>query len=459
MRRSLKALPYAILLTAGSSPLVSAQEAVHQAVNMSLPLWSIIPFVALLLSVALVPLVNGLWWRKNEKWVALFWSVAFLVPFSYIYGWQEGLERFLEAVLLDFVPFIILLFGLFATAGGIMVDGRLAGTPKTNALILLVGTLMASWIGTTGAAMLLIRPLIRINAWRRHVSHIMVFLIFLVANMGGCLTPLGDPPLFMGFQRGVPFTWTFHLFPILVLNLILLFIAFYFIDRHYFKKELAAGRQPSDMQLHDNSPLVKIYGKKNFFYILLIIVGVMANNFLPEAFPFFANGAGIPIFEEIVFPYSTLVEIILILVAAQLSIHTTPANIHKENQFSMNPIKGVAVLFSGIFVTMIPALVLLETHGSALGINQPWQMFWITGALSSFLDNTPTYLVFLQTAGSLGAASGVITSVGTVTPVMLEAISAGAVFHIHMPVFFAYIGWSLEILFPVFILDTLLFYL
>lgn len=207
----------------------------------------------------------------------------------------------------------------------------------------------------------------------------------------------------------------------------------------------------------------------------------MANNFLPEAFPFFANGAGIPIFEEIVFPYSTLVEIILILTAAQLSIHTTPKNIHKENQFSMNPIKGVTVLFSGIFVTMIPALVLLETHGSALGINQPWQMFWITGALSSFLDNTPTYLVFLQTAGSLGATSGVITSVGTVAPVMLEAISAGAVFmgantyignapnfmvkaiaedsHIHMPGFFAYIGWSLEILFPVFILDTLLFYL
>lgn len=340
---------------------------------------------------------------------------------------------------------------------------------------------MASWIGTTGAAMLFIRPLIRVNEWRKEKAHVMVFLIFLVANMGGCLTPLGDPPLFMGFQRGVPFTWTFHLFPILVLNLILLFIAFYFIDRHYFKKELAAGRQPSDMQLHDNSPLVKIYGKKNFFYILLIIVGVMANNFLPEAFPFFANGAGIPIFEEIVFPYSTLVEIILILVAAQLSIHTTPSNIHKENQFSMNPIKGVAVLFSGIFVTMIPALVLLETHGSALGINQPWQMFRITGALSSFLDNTPTYLVFLQTAGSLGAASGVITSVGTVTPVMLEAISAGAVFmgantyignapnfmvkaiaedsHIHMPGFFAYIGWSLEILFPVFILDTLLFYL
>lgn len=362
-----------------------------------------------------------------------------------------------------------------------MIHGKLAGTPIINSLILLVGTVMASWIGTTGAAMLFIRPLIRVNEWRKEKAHVMVFLIFLVANMGGCLTPLGDPPLFMGFQRGVPFTWTFHLFPILVLNLILLFMAFYFIDRHYFKKELAAGRQPSDMQLHDNSPLVKIYGKKNFFYILLIIVGVMANNFLPEAFPFFANGAGIPIFEEIVFPYSTLVEIILILTAAQLSIHTTPANIHKENQFSMNPIKGVAVLFSGIFVTMIPALVFLETHGSALGINQPWQMFWITGALSSFLDNTPTYLVFLQTAGSLGAASGVITSVGTVAPVMLEAISAGAVFmgantyignapnfmvkaiaedsHIHMPGFFAYIGWSLEILFPVFILDTLLFYL
>lgn len=481
MSKFTKGIFYSILLTAGSIPAVSADEVFHEAVNQSLPFWSVIPFVVMLLAVAFVPLINGLWWAKNTKWVSLGCALFFLIPFSYAYGISEGIYRLLESILLDFIPFIVLLYGLYATAGGIMIHGKLAGTPIINSLILFVGTVMASWIGTTGAAMLFIRPLIRVNEWRKEKAHVMVFLIFLVANMGGCLTPLGDPPLFMGFQRGVPFTWTFHLFPILMLNLILLFIAFYFIDRHYFKKELAAGRQPSDMQLHDNSPLVKIYGKKNFFYILLIIVGVMANNFLPEAFPFFANGAGIPIFEEIVFPYSTLVEIILILTAAQLSIHTTPANIHKENQFSMNPIKGVAVLFSGIFVTMIPALVLLETHGSALGINQPWQMFWITGALSSFLDNTPTYLVFLQTAGSLGATSGVITSVGTVAPVMLEAISAGAVFmgantyignapnfmvkaiaedsHIHMPGFFAYIGWSLEILFPVFILDTLLFYL
>ncbi len=481
MSKFTKGIFYSILLTAGSIPAVSADEVFHETVNQSLPFWSVIPFVVMLLAVAFVPLINSLWWAKNTKWVSLGCALFFLIPFSYAYGISEGIYRLLESILLDFIPFIVLLYGLYATAGGIMIHGKLAGTPIINSLILFVGTVMASWIGTTGAAMLFIRPLIRVNEWRKEKAHVMVFLIFLVANMGGCLTPLGDPPLFMGFQRGVPFTWTFHLFPILMLNLILLFIAFYFIDRHYFKNELVAGRQPSDMQLHDNSPLVKIYGKKNFFYILLIIVGVMANNFLPEAIPFFANGAGIPIFEEIVFPYSTLVEIILILTAAQLSIHTTPENIHKENQFSMNPIKGVAVLFSGIFVTMIPALVLLETHGAALGINQPWQMFWITGALSSFLDNTPTYLVFLQTAGSLGATSGVITSVGTVTPVMLEAISAGAVFmgantyignapnfmvkaiaedsHIHMPGFFAYIGWSLEILFPVFILDTLLFFL
>ena len=347
MSKFTKGIFYSILLTAGSIPAVSADEVFHETVNQSLPFWSIIPFVVMLLAVAFVPLINGLWWAKNTKWVSLGCALFFLIPFSYAYGISEGIYRLLESILLDFIPFIVLLYGLYATAGGIMIHGKLAGTPIINSLILFVGTVMASWIGTTGAAMLFIRPLIRVNEWRKEKAHVMVF------------------------QRGVPFTWTFHLFPILVLNLILLFMAFYFIDRHYFKKELAAGRQPSDMQLHDNSPLVKIYGKKNFFYILLIIVGVMANNFLPEAFPFFANGAGIPIFEEIVFPYSTLVEIILILAAAQLSIHTTPANIHKENQFSMNPIKGVAVLFSGIFVTMIPALVLLETHGSALGINQP----------------------------------------------------------------------------------------
>lgn len=481
MRRSLKALPYAILLTAGSSPLVSAQEAVHQAVNMSLPLWSIIPFVALLLSVALVPLVNGLWWRKNEKWVALFWSVAFLVPFSYIYGWQEGLERFLEAVLLDFVPFIILLFGLFATAGGIMVDGRLAGTPKTNALILLVGTFMASWIGTTGAAMLLIRPLIRINAWRRHVSHIMVFLIFLVANMGGCLTPLGDPPLFMGFQRGVPFAWTFQLTPILLVNMVILFAIFYLMDRHYYKKDLSAGRMPEEIKVAEGEPLIHIDGKRNFLYIGIIIIGVIANGFLPEYVPFFKDGAGVAVFDDIVFPYATIVEIALILLASFLSLRTTPYRIHKANAFSMAPMIDVGILFIGIFITMIPALVLLKVHGTELGIDQPWHMFWVCGLLSSCLDNTPTYLVFLQTAASLGATEGIATTVGTVTPLMLEAISAGAVFMgantyignapnfmikaiaeedgIKMPGFFAYIGWAILILYPVFIIDTLLFYM
>lgn len=481
MLKFTKSIFYSLLLMAGSTPTVFADDVFHQTVNQSIPFWSVIPFVVMLLSVAFIPLINGRWWAKNTKWVSLGCSLLFLIPFSYAYGISEGFYRLLESILLDFIPFIVLLFGLYATAGGIMIHGKLAGTPIINTLILFVGTIMASWIGTTGAAMLFIRPLIRVNEWRKDKAHVMVFLIFLVANMGGCLTPLGDPPLFMGFQRGVPFTWTFHLLPILALNLILIFTAFYFIDRHYYKKELVAGRHPSDMQLHDNSPLIKIYGKKNFFYILIIIIGVMANNFLPETFPFFANGAGIPIFEDIVFPYSTLVEIIMILVAAELSIHTTEYKIHVENRFTMNPIKDVAILFSGIFITMIPALVLLNVHGAELGIHHPWQMFWITGMLSSFLDNTPTYLVFLHTAGSLGAASGIITSVGTVPPVMLQAISAGAVFmgantyignapnfmvkaiaedaHIKMPGFFAYIGWALEILFPVFLIDTLVFFL
>lgn len=467
--------------SSAAAPQLPASEAIHQMVNLSLPLWSVIPFVALLLSVALVPLVNGLWWKKNEKWVALFWSASFLVPFSYFYGWQEGLYRFLEAVLLDFIPFIILLYGLFATAGGIVVNGRLEGTPKMNALILLVGTLLASWIGTTGAAMLLIRPLIRINAWRKHASHIMVFLILLVANMGGCLTPLGDPPLFMGFQRGVPFGWTFQLTPILLVNMAILFAAFYLMDTYYFKKELAAGRQPEEIQAEEGTPLIHIDGKRNFIYIGIIIVGVIANGFLPEYVPFFMNGVGITVFDDIVFPYATVVEIALILLASFLSLHTTPERIRKANSFSMAPMIGVAILFIGIFITMIPALVLLKVHGTELGIDQPWQMFWVCGLLSSCLDNTPTYLVFLQTAASLGAAEGIATTVGTVTPLMLEAISAGAVFMgamtyignapnfmikaiaeesgIKMPGFFAYIGWAIVILCPVFIIDTLVFYI
>lgn len=451
---------------------------IHELVAETLPAWSIIPFVGMLLSIAIVPLVKPAWWEKNMLAVAVGWSLVFIIPFAAAYGVGEAWFRLLESVLLDYIPFIVLLLGLFVVAGGIVLKGTLIGTTKVNCLLLLIGTLLASWIGTTGAAMLLIRPVIKANAWRKHKVHLIVFFIFLVANIGGCLTPLGDPPLFMGFQRGVPFTWTFYLAPMLLVNMIILFTVFALMDKHFYNKDIAAGCSPLAGQSGEKEP-IRVEGAHNIIFIAMIIIGVIANGLLPKEFAFFADNAGIPVYDEIVFPYATLVEVIIILAAAYLSMKTTKKATRERNEFTFAPIEEVAKLFIGIFITMIPALIILKAHGAELGITEPWQMYWATGALSSFLDNTPTYLVFLQTAGALGATTGIHTSVGTVSQIMLEAISTGAVFmgantyignapnfmvksiaeenNIKMPSFFGYMAWSVGILIPTFIIDTIIF--
>lgn len=467
-------------LTLFMAPLAFANGGAHEAVGMTLPVWSIIPFVGMLLSIAIFPLVKPEWWEKNMLAVAIGWSLIFVIPFAVSYGPGEALFRLLESVLLDYIPFIVLLLGLFVVAGGIVLKGTLIGTTKMNCILLLIGTLLASWIGTTGAAMLMIRPVIKANAWRKHKVHLIVFFIFLVANIGGCLTPLGDPPLFMGFQRGVPFTWTFYLTPMLLVNMVILFAVFILMDKHFYNKEIAEGRSPHDGQTGEKEP-IRVEGAHNIIFIIMIIVGVIANGMLPKEFAFFADGAGIPVYDEIVFPYATLVEVIIILVAAYLSMKTTKQSTRALNEFTFAPIEEVAKLFIGIFITMIPALIILKAHGAELGLTEPWQLFWATGALSSFLDNTPTYLVFLQTAGALGATTGIQTSVGTVSQIMLEAISTGAVFmgantyignapnfmvksiaeenNIKMPSFFGYMAWSVAILIPTFIIDTVIFLL
>jgi Na+/H+ antiporter NhaD/arsenite permease-like protein len=478
MKKAFRIILAAVALLCMSAPSVFADEAAHEAVNEALPMWSIIPFVGMLLSIAIIPLIKPEWWDRNMLWVALAWSALFIIPFAIAYGAGEAWYRLLESVLLDFVPFIVLLFGLFVVAGGIAIKGTIAGTTKTNVIMLLIGTFLASWIGTTGAAMLMIRPVIRANAWREKKAHIVVFFIFLVANMGGCLTPLGDPPLFMGFQRGVPFLWTTtHLLPILIFNVVILMIVFILIDRHYCKKEYAAGRSPEDMMDPDApKEKISIEGGHNIIFIGMIILGVILSGVLP-----FEEGSGIRVFDDCVFPWGSLVECVIILLAAFLSLKTTKKSTREINEFTYGPIAEVAKLFIGIFITMIPALAILEVHGASLGLTHPAQMFWATGMLSSFLDNTPTYLVFLQVAGALGETAGVSTSVGMIEVKMLEAISAGAVFmgantyignapnfmvksiaeenKIKMPSFFGYMGWSFAILIPTFIIDTLVFFL
>ena len=378
-----------------------------------------------------MPLLRAEWWEAHQPLVVFMWIILLVVPFAIVYGAGDTFETVLECIVNDYLTFIVLLFGLFCVSGNITVGGDFAGSPRVNACLLALGTLLSSCIGTTGASMLMVRPVIKMNSWRKRKRHIMVFFIFLISNMGGCLTPIGDPPLLMGFMRGVPFFWSMHLLPILIFNLVILLFVFYHLDKKAYRKDIAEGRKPDISR-----PGTEFY-----------IEGL--HN--------------------------------IILLAAFLSFKTTDSSIRTKNHFTWGAIKEVAVLFIGIFITMQPALMLLKSVGPNLGISEPYQMFWVTGTLSSFLDNTPTYLVFLTTAGTLGLTGGITTALGQIPVNLLEAISCGAVFMgantyignapnfmvkaisdengVNMPSFFGYILWSLAFLVPVFILDMLVFFL
>ncbi|MCI5843145.1 MAG: sodium:proton antiporter [Clostridiales bacterium] len=439
-----------------------------------------IPFVGMLLCIAICPLVIPEKWEKWRWLFVLFWSLLFLIPFALTYNVPTMVDQLLESLVGDYLTFIVLLFGLFCVAGNICLEGDLAGTPKTNVILLLIGTVLASWIGTTGASMVMIRPILRANRWRSKCVQTVVFFIFLVSNIGGCLTPIGDPPLLMGFMRGVPFTWELqHLLPIMVLNVVLLLAIYFVMDQRAYRKDLAAGRKPLS-----GGAKLRLSGGHNIVFMLVIVLAVVLSGVLP-GMPLFqdatGNVLGIHIFGSVSLSYPTLIEIVMILAAAFLSFKTTRKDVRTKNNFTWGAIEEVAVLFIGIFITMIPALLFLKAHGADLGLTEPWQMFWATGALSSFLDNTPTYLVFMTTAGALGAAEGVVTTVGTIAVPMLIAISCGAVFMgantyignapnfmvksiadengVKMPSFFGYMAWSVGILIPVFLIDTLLFFL
>ena len=434
-----------------------------------------IPFIGMLLSIAIFPLIAGKWWEKKKQYIVSLWSLLFLIPFAVKYSAGVMGETLLDIVLNDYMTFIILLFGLFCVSGNIAIKGNFSGAPKVNVILLLIGTLLSSWIGTTGASMIMIRPIMRANAWRKRKVQIIVFFIFLVSNIGGCLTPVGDPPLLMGFMRGVPFFWSLHLLPVFILNTAILLVVFFFLDRRAYRKDIAEGHAP---ELTAEKTTVRIEGIHNIIFIVMIVVAVILSGAL-SSLPLFEKGVSLT--ENINLSTASVIEVAIILLAAFLSMKTTKKDVRIENQFSWAAIQEVAILFIGIFITMEPALLFLEAHGASLGLQHPWQMFWATGALSSFLDNTPTYLVFLTTAGTLGAATGITTSVGTIAPVMLKAISCGAVCMgantyignapnfmvrsmaeeggVRMPSFFGYMAWSGSILIPVFFIDMLVFFL
>ncbi|HJD25837.1 MAG TPA: sodium:proton antiporter [Candidatus Blautia intestinipullorum] len=460
---------------------VSVWAAGESSGESGVPIWLCIPFAGLLLCIAVMPLVKGEWWEAHQPLVVALWIIVLVIPFAVLYGVGDTVETVLECTVNDYLTFIILLFGLFCVSGNITMEGDFAGSPRINVGLLAIGTLLSSCIGTTGASMLMVRPVIKMNSWRKRKSHIMIFFIFMVSNMGGCLTPIGDPPLLMGFMRGVPFFWSIHLFPVLLFNMVILLFIFYHLDKRNYRKDIAEGRKPD---ISKPGTEFRIDGLHNIIFLVMIVAAVILSGVLP-GMPAFQDAAGnvrgIHIFGEVSLSFPSLIEIVLILLAAFLSFKTTSSEIRTRNHFTWGAIQEVAVLFIGIFITMQPALMLLKAVGPNLGLTEPFQMFWATGALSSFLDNTPTYLVFLTTAGTLGFTSGISTTLGTLPEKMLSAISCGAVFMgantyignapnfmvksisdengVNMPSFFGYMLWSVSILIPVFIIDMLVFFL
>ena len=441
------------------------------------PVWLCIPFAGLLLCVAVMPLIKGEWWESHQPVVVAFWIVLMIIPFAVVYGAGKTAETVLECVINDYLTFIILLFGLFCVSGNITVEGDFAGSPRVNVGLLALGTLLSSCIGTTGASMLMVRPVLKMNSWRKHRRHIMVFFIFLISNIGGCLTPVGDPPLLMGFMNGVDFFWSLHLLPVMIINVIILLALFFLIDTRAYKKDIAAGFRP-EMKTEENRVKLHLDGAHNILFLLIIVAGVILSGVLPTTFPVFSEGLTIM---GVTLSYASIIEIAMILASAYLSFKTTKKEVRSSNHFTWDAIQEVAILFIGIFITMIPALLILKARGSSLGLTEPWQFFWITGALSSFLDNTPTYLVFFTTAASLGFSSGIQTLTSFIPQTILMAISCGAVFMgantyignapnfmvrsiaeengIKMPSFFGYMLCSIKFLIPIFILDTLIFFL
>jgi len=429
------------------------------SLGLQLPLWSVAPFAILLLCIAILPLAAGHFWEHNRN----KGIVSFLLG-APVAVWMATLDR--GAVLHtahEYVAFIVLLAALFVIAGGIVVRGTLAGTPGLNAGFLAVGAVLASLIGTTGASVLLIRPVLRANSVRTRKAHVIVFLIFVVSNAGGLLTPLGDPPLFLGFLRGVPFFWTLGLWKQWLLVNGALILLFYVIDSTLFRQEdLATPGDLDEIAVAHQVP-VHVVGKRNFFY-LLGVVGVLMASGSMKLPPGVQEGG--------------------MLLMAILSWLTTPKALRVENGFSWGPIVEVAVVFAGIFATMIPALEILNARGAEFGPTEPWQFFWATGALSSFLDNAPTYLTFASTAsGLLGTNAATLGELLAHDrgPAILSAISLGAVLMgantyigngpnfmvkaiaeqggVRMPSFFGYMAYSCCILLPLFGAVTWIFLL
>ena len=449
------------------SPAVSAAEINGAQLSVA---WAL-PFAGILLSIALMPLLVPAFWHHHFGKVSAGWALAFFLPFIAIFGLNLAGSSLVHALLAEYVPFVILLTALYTVSGGIYIRGNLHGSPVLNTAILAIGAVLASFMGTTGASMLLIRPLIRANDNRQHKAHVVVFFIFIVSNIGGSLTPLGDPPLFLGFLKGVDFFWTMqHIFPETLFMLGSLLVIFYALDSwFYHRKEELLSIDPTP-----DTRNIGFDGTRNFWLLGAVIFLVLLSGFWksPISFNLLGTEVGLP----------GIVRDLGLIVVTVLSIKITPQTVHQANQFEWGPMAEVAKLFAGIFLTIIPVIAMLKAgvngpFGAIVqavtrpdGSPDPAMYFWATGILSSFLDNAPTYLVFFNTAG--GDPKVLMTTMATT----LAAVSAGAVFMgansyignapnlmvksiaesrgIKMPSFFGYMAWSCGVLIPLFLIVT-----
>lgn len=430
----------------------------HLIVNV--PLWASVPFLIMLLFIAIGPLFFHHWYEENKN--KLIVSLALGIPTAIWLIFNHMTDKLMHQMLFDYIPFIILLGSLFIITGGIQLKGDIEAKPWINTLFLAIGGLLASFMGTTGAAMLLIRPVIRTISERKFKVHTILFFIAIVANAGGMLTPLGDPPLFLLYLRGAPFEWFFSLYKEWAFVLGILLVIYYFADKYYYQKESPAAKKKDKTNI---IPL-SISGTYNFIFLLGVVLSVA---FLNEHYLHIIHDNH----------YYGFVREASMLLMAGLSLYFTPRKLRIDNKFTYTPIIEVAFLFLGIFTTMIPALLWLNANAETLGVSTPAAFYYSTGALSSFLDNAPTALALHKLALGLPMAEG-IKLVAGIPEALLTAISLGAVFFgamtyigngpnfmvkaiaeenkIEMPSFFGYMfKFSLTVLLPVYILTQLLF--
>lgn len=464
----MKAARLAALALAAPGPVFAAELD-----GSRLAAWWGLPFAGMLLSIALLPLLAPKVWHHHFGKITLGWMLAFLVPYSVSAGPGPAGGLLVHVLLAEYIPFIALLVALFTAAGGIYVRGNLHGSPSTNVAIMAVGAVLASVMGTTGASMLLIRPLLRANDNRRHCAHVVVFFIFIVSNAGGALTPLGDPPLFLGFLKGVSFFWTLNLLPQVLFLVGVLLALFWVIDTWYYRREGVIPADPTP-----DTPAFGLDGAINLLPLALVMGLVLMSGTWKPGIAFDVAGTSVEL--------QQIARDIALVGVTLLSLALTPRSVREANQFSWAPMQEVAKLFIGIFVTMVPVLAMLKagTGGAFAGVAQavtgpdgqplPWAYFWFSGGLSSFLDNAPTYLVFFNLAG--GDPAVLMT---TLAPTLL-AISAGSVFMgantyignapnfmvkaiaqdrgVEMPSFFGYMLWSGAVLVPLFVVMTLIWF-